>query len=423
VLAAAITGTLLVARLRSRASVPIVVAAAAAYGVNALAFAWFPVAKTYAIATAPLYAAHVIASGAGRRWSMAALTGALCAAAVAARINMLVAVPFVLATLYAASQSNGRFRLLVATLAMVACGGLLAIPLFLAPSSALYSTIGYHLGRTGSAVAPVVTISDSLQQKWIEIQKLLLVSPEERAAALQLLMLLAAVAFGSRGRRRGPAMRIALVIFVVSMLLQPTHVQYLCMMVPFLIEAVALGMPSVNTTRRRAVAALAATAYAVAAIADLYRFTVSGHEAPGIDGMPHRWRIASVLDASKRISAVARGDAVLSSWPGYLVESSARPWPGTENHFTFDAGDRVPNPDERRTFHLVSTDDAIGLIRDRKVPVLAFGSWSADLRGPLRNRDLPRAYGYRTCTRNADVVIFALPDRCPAGMDEGELFR
>jgi hypothetical protein len=381
------------------------------------------VVKTYEIATALLYAAHVIASRAGRSLLPAALTGLLCAAAIATRIYMVVAVPFVLATLFFSSKDGPRSRLLVAAIAIFVAGSLLAIPLFLAPESAVFSTIGYHLSRTGSVNAPIVTVADSLRQKWHLVKMLLLVSPGERAAALQLLLAAAAIAVGLRAGRHSAALRIALVILIASMFLSPTHVQYLCVVVPFVIEAAAIGMPPIGTGRRRAVAAVAAAAYVIAAFYDLHRFAVSGWRVPGVNGMPHGWRIASVIDSSKRISAVAGGARVLSSWPGYLVESSALPWPGTENHFAFAAGDGVADANRRLAYHVTSTDDAVGLLRDRKVPVLVLGNWTPELSRALRDRDAFRAQGYRDCTHDQDVAIFALAERCPGRMDERQFLR
>jgi hypothetical protein len=422
-LAAATTGALLVAHLRGRVPARIVVFAALAYGANALALAWFPVVKTYALATAALYAAHVLASRAGRGWLRAVLVGALCAATIAGRTYLAVAVPFVLVSLFSAAGSKGRSRLLGATLAMAITGGLFAVPALAAPASALYSTIGYHLSRTGSLNAPVMTGMGSMRQKWDVIQQLLLVLPGERAAALQLLLVGATIAVGGRAGRRSQALRIALSIVAASMLLSPTHVQYLCAIVPFAIEAAALGMPQARTGRRYAVAAIGAAAYAIAAIADVDRFAVTGRDVPGVNGMPDGWRIASVIDTSARISAVAGRSAVLSSWPGYLVESSASPWPGTENHFAFAAGDAVPEASKRRAYHLVSTDDAIGLLRDRKVPVLVLGNWKDEIRSALRDEDAAHAHGYVTCARGQDVAIFALANRCPDGMDERGFLR
>jgi hypothetical protein len=410
--AAAATGTLLVANLRSRVSTSVVAVAALAYATNALALAWFPVAKTYALPMAFLYAAHVLASRAGRGWLTAVLTGILCAAAVAGRTYLVVAVPFVMSSLFSAGAPQRR-RLLVGTLAMVVAGGLLAIPLLTAPASALYSTIGYHLVRMDFARPSVATIVEAFEQKRWVVKQLLLIEPGERAPALQLLLIVGAVVAGARSADRRPALRLAAALFVVSMLLSPTQIQYVCFVVPFLIEAAALGMRPIRTGRLRAVAAAAATAYAVTTLMEAHRFALSGDNVPGITEKPENWRIGSVVDASKRLSAVAGDSLVLASWPGYLVESSARPWPGAENNFGFLAGDGIADPKMRRAVHLLSTADAIALVRDRKVPVLVLGNWSDSLKVGLCDRGANRVDGYRAAANDGDVAIFTLAERTP----------
>jgi hypothetical protein len=409
-LAAAATGTLLVAHLRSRVPTWVVVAAALAYAANSLVLEWFPLVKTYALATAFLYAAHTIASRAGHRWLLAALTGVFCAAAASTRLYLFLAVPLILANLFSTSGAKGRRQLLVATLAMALVGGLLAIPLLAEPASAIYSTITYHLNRP-----PVMTAEQSAMQKWYIVKRLLLIVPGDRATALQLLLVAAAIAAGKSAGRRSVAVRIALVFVVFSLLLSPTHVQYLCVIVPFVIEAAALGFRPIRGGLQRTAAVAAAAAYVIAALVDLHRFAVTGQQVLGVNGNPQPWKLGSVIEASRQISAVAGDSAVLSSWPGYLVESSARPWPGTENHFAFDAGDGIADANLRRAYHLVSTGDALEVMRDRKVPVVVLGNWAVELNVRLLDRDAVRARGYHDCRADRDLAVFALDPRCSDG--------
>jgi hypothetical protein len=166
-------------------------------------------------------------------------------------------------------------------------------------------------------------------------------------------------------------------------------------------------MRPLHTRRLRAVAAAAAMAYAVTTAMEVHRYAVSGDNVPGITEKPENWRIASVIEASRRLSAVAGNALVLASWPGYLVESSARPWPGAENNFGFLAGDSIADQETRRAAHLVSTADAIALVRDRKVPVVVLGNWSASLKAGI---GAPRVDGYRAAATFGDVAVFTLAD-------------
>ena len=46
------------------------------------------------------------------------------------------------------------------------------------------------------------------------------------------------------------------------------------------------------------------------------------------------WRISTVRAVSRKVDGLAREEAyVVSWWPGYLVETSAKILPGLENHF------------------------------------------------------------------------------------------
>jgi hypothetical protein len=161
------------------------------------------------------------------------------------------------------------------------------------------------------------------------------------------------------------ALILGLVLVLICLLPTPSHVQYFCVTLPFLILFVVCSMSQLvgtlrGSTRKRYLFVICGSTlltFMVSAIPDYRRFLITGDQVAGVEG-PARaanWRISSIVAVSRAIDEKVRpAERVMSLWPGYIFQSKAEPWPGLENNSaTYFADDRL-SPAEQALYHVIS---------------------------------------------------------------------
>ena len=298
-----------------------------------LVFTWYATVKTYALSTLLLFGAYVLVlrgTSANRlRWLGA---GALTALAIDTRLIFAVVLP---ALVWAAwrVQANGRSQ------RMAALGGGLLVglaPAFfffvLDPSRFVFDNLGYHGARNPEGLFA------NLDQK-LEVAAGML------GFAPYLLLLLGALVAGivlHRLEGRVPlSVLLGASLFAGSLAPTPTYDQYFCTTVPFLavasVEVVAAirDRPAVKTDAVLRLFAWSATAITLAIYigSGAYNLvSLVGSTSRTFARIDSVERVATIVDERTR-----PGEQVLTSWPGYLFGTHARPVPGTENDFAADA--------------------------------------------------------------------------------------
>jgi hypothetical protein len=120
------------------------------------------------------------------------------------------------------------------------------------------------------------------------------------------------------------------------------------------------------------------------------------------------------IDSVERVAAIVDertgpGERVLTSWPGYLFGTHARPVPGTENDFAAHAALEL-SPDEVDRYRLATGVKLESEIRERRPRVIVFKIWHQLPPKPVWDK-LAESNGYRLVADVDSVRIYELPRR------------
>ncbi|MFA5134890.1 MAG: hypothetical protein WC505_03845 [Patescibacteria group bacterium] len=388
------------------------VVAAALYSMTSLVFGWLTVVKTHSIVALLLFAAFYLLSGsaAGKKyfWS-----GLVLGCAVDVRLFIAALVPFFLYHIYRCAGKRRQLRLL----ALFTVGLLIGlVPSFiyigLFPDQFVFNNITYHSLRGNGGL-----IGD-FGQKVEVFKQMLAIGGTERLLGLQfLLLLIATAAYGVChyvSKRRVPfALLLTVPLFVVCFLPTPTFVQYFSILIPFMVlQSVLLYgdfLRRIGRTSITVMVCMLLVVYGAVAAAELYRYTVTGIDVPGVDASRHAadWKISTVTRIAGAIDRenTAHGD-VLTFWPGYVIATSQHIVRGMENHFGVEVGDSV-EADERAIYRILSYDDVKILIAHRIPSFAVIGNWAPDAR---QYHTLLNEFGYRHLDTIGTALLYRRED-------------
>lgn len=334
------------------------------FATSQFVFPWYVIAKTYALSTLLLFGAYVVFAHACNCLSAYAFcaAGLLLGLAVNTRLFFCaVIVVFVLEVLRLPRKQRWTAVLYfslgigVTTLALIYF-------MMVAFESFWFSNVGYHVLRSN------LLWFESLKQKMTILRTILGMRETQKFSGVQFPLTLVAGAFSYIGMlyrksRADMALSIAVALAAVSLVPTPSYVQYFCVLVPFLIVGIVWLLQVV-------VAARVLSPYAVSVLclvfsyyyflpvpSDINKYTGTGRGVLTILGP----RDAKTLDAMGKVAAAINdvtdpGERVLTTWPGLLVDSHARPYRGLENHFGLKKGHKVPS-EQRGKLHVISQND------------------------------------------------------------------
>lgn len=362
-------GTLLYRHLEGRFGRSAAVLGLVLYGSSGLVLAWFVTVKGYALSTLLLFSAFVLVEGGSRRRLIGA--GILLGLAIDTRLIVAAAAP-VFAWIAVRSAARARARPLL-ELAAGLCLGLLPSLVFLAlaPRTFAYDNLGSHGARSDAGL-----IGD-LDQKVKVVANLLGTGTPEGGEPqflfLFALVLISAVVLGRLHGRVPSALLVAATLGLASLLPTPAFTQYFSTVVPFLavgaVELFAEARSRIHDPRARRAArdglAAALAIYVLLGAGDLYRTATRYSDQ----------RIPNVMDVTAFIQDQANeGEAVLASWPGYLVGTDLDPVPGLENDFASDAAHSLTR-DEAARYKVLSSGEIEAAIEGRRTRLAVFRQW------------------------------------------------
>ena len=394
---------------------------------SSLVFPWLPIVKTFALSLLFLFPAYMICARLSPQSSgwVVAVAGALFALAADARSYIVALLPVFLWWLWRGCPTHSRFsnewdsHRLTRVLwfaAGVALGALPSLVLFAAsPAAFLYNNLGYHAMRTDAGL-----VGDR-QQKLLTIAAVF-AGPytgfQFTATSV--------VAFGLivfRKARCGAAV-LALVIGIalglISMLPTPFSMQYLSLVMPFLIVAAVLAASEYlalahapRTHRRLQIACVALVIAFVGFAVPIFRqYLFTGYKVPGIHGAADvpNWTLERLTEVSQAVDELARpGETVLSFFPGYIFATRAAPYPGMENNFGLLIAQELP-PEKRQRYRLVTPGDLQQALARHEMRLVVVSSnqgyWNAELDYAPILAAL-RAYGYTPVRQIGDIYIYA----------------
>ena len=397
VLAVAV-GVLVYAYARRVSTLAAALAATAAYATSALVFVWFATIKTYALTALLLVGALVLLDRPRPRLLAAGLLSGL---AVASRLLAAAALPAYVFVVWRRGRSS------TASFTAGALAGLAPALVLLAwdPGAFVFDNLGYHSARSSGGLV------GDLPQKAHVVGNLFGLGATDTAAGLQFLGLVlvalwAAAASLVLARRVPLPLAVAGLLGVASIVPTPAYVQYYSLTVPFLVLGIVEAFPLLRRSVRAvagrlvvACAAAAAIAYGAAAAVDVRDYDRSRAE-PGAN-------IAAVEDVADAVKGQVRpGEAVLTTWPGYLIGTPATTVDGTGlANFVLDATERLSSAQIERN-GLKTTAAVERLIRAGAVRVIVFRPW-APSNGP-RWPDVIGGSGYRLVSTVGTARIYRL---------------
>lgn len=375
-LCVALTGALLTSLVYERCGVFFAFLACALFTLSRLIFVHATTTKTYALSLLLLVGGYgLLSSRALHAWRPRFfLAGVAFGMAVSVRAPLALVLPVVL--LWGSSSGWRAVRSLAVGIGI----GLAPSALFflLDPELFWFNNLGYHLGRAGEEPSQAALRSRELVS---EVVFGLRESGRFETLRFPVLLYLSAIfALWRVSRRRWPdlAFAVALVLLVGAFLPVPTYVQYFVVTVPFLILCTVRLLHELAQILPRRVVPFVLAVVAVYLLlpqllhlsADVRSYTVSG---AGVIGINKRtapsWRIETVEQIAEYIdSLTVPDDTVLALWPGHLLGTQAKPFPGLENHFALKFARKTSfSAEERARYRLVSWEELHAAIAQRLV--------------------------------------------------------
>lgn len=394
------------------------------YSSSSLAFGWLTVAKTYALSSVFLLSAYVVlrhAPGLSRRYCWL-LSGFLFGCAVNTRLFVAVVLPAFLVSLYESTDngSTSRFASSCAWYTGGLAGALLPDLYFLfnSPSAFLFGNLGYHTIRSD------MSLREALSQKLEVALSLTGINTADGVVSVQcqILLLFNVLYFMLKWRRErlDTAFYIAASLCFISFVPNPTFVQYFSMPLPFLIISAVLWLhdgssgPRIQSLREVVrsgwiVSWVLVGTYVIVAPIDIYRYSVSGRDVQGVQDRADRpnWSISTIKAISRKLDEFGReGLFVVSWWPGYFVEGSAKVLPGLENPFGMMIAGQL-DVDRREKYRVLTHAELLRRLEQRGHPVV-LGHWVPTK--DATRMDL-RGMGYEVQSRVAGTEIHVKSER------------
>lgn len=373
------------------------------FSTSQFVFPWYLIAKSYSLSTLLLFGSYVVFVN---RLSMPtklqyALAGLLLGLAVNTRLYFgatLIVFGLSCIRLPRGERGTALFSFFTGT-------GVTFIPdiyfLLVAFDSFWFSNIGYHLLRSS------LSLARSFRQKRTILLTIIGARSTSKFTGVQFPMVMVLSHLGMLGmffrkQEVDLALYIALVLIFTSFVPTPSYVQYFCVVLPFLLLGLVWLLREMMRTRGMlrvanvVICVGLAIQYFGVVPADVYKYTVSGRGVLSLltpkeaKSLPAMRRIADAIN-----EVTDPGDRVLTTWPGVLVGSHARPYRGLENHFGLKSGHKVP-ASERERLHIMSKNDLWRTLKrgDAETVVLDRKAFKGQYREALTKYELVNATKY-----------------------------
>jgi len=330
---------------------------------SGLVIGWFPTAKTYNASTLFCLLSYLLISKSFVKQTPALIfcSGLLLGLTVNVRLFYAILVPLFILWIFI-QEKDHRIK---HTLYFLLGGLLTVIPhlylIFTDWSSYWFNNLGYHGIRSEMSPEQIAE-----HRKFI-VEVAFGFRQEARSDGYQLPILFFGAVAHALYRLKNKSLPdmafwIGMILFVVSFTPVPIHLQYFCASVPFFIICTILFLAEFSAARARVtlwltrvVAIVVLCIYLISTPQAIERHLISGYGVHGVeDGLEETSRISTAREVAHEINALTEpGEVVLSQWPGFLVESHALPYPGTENQFWVRVGHRL-DAEERRNFKIVN---------------------------------------------------------------------
>ena len=390
-------------------------AAVVLFASSSFIFAWFPIVKTFPLASLFLFLAYVIfvrRSQSSSGWWIAA-AGVLFGLSVDTRSYVVAVAPVFLWWIF--RQNRKRW---LARLPWFAGGfsiGIIpSLILFWAsPDAYLFNNLGYHAMRSNAGLIGL----------WQDKVMVLLATFGGRFTGFQFSALtLTCVGFILLRRMKRDASLLAFVIAfalgLISTLPTPASMQYFCMLVPFLIVAAVCpasdyfaGLQSQREMRIAAtICVILLVSFVGFAVPTFRHYLFTGDNVPGIEDSTDatNWTLQQVTAVSQAIDQLASpGEKVVSFWPGYIFASRADPYPGFENDFGLVVAKRLSR-ERREKYHVPSSAEMVDEFASHDPRLVVIGNQGPVSGGPKYSAAVAvvLTYGYTLVRMVGETSVY-----------------
>lgn len=411
----ALTGTLVFGKAwRTSGRISLASAALLLYAFNLSALLFFLTAKTYALSTVLLFGSVLAAGDAQARPWRHWLCGLLLAFSVQTRLFFAAAAPILGLWLWGGADGKRPFWRFLGGFSLGMAPTL--VFLVLAPRQFIHDNLLYHGMRD-----PAGLIGD-VGQKLNVAQKLFVSPGTTRPTQFALLfpgVVLALALWKKVGRLGQLSAATVLTLGAASFLPTPTFGQYFCVLVPFMVLALvesvrAIGSMSERLRRALPVALLCfSLLYAGWALPRAASLFVRGEGVPGgYPGTePSDWKLETV----RRIAGIIEsnsdeGSLVVSSWPGYLLETERSIYPRMENQISLETSDKLPT-DKTDLYRMLREEEIAHAMADPRVQVAVAGNCTYGRKEIYREAAREQGYALLTRVGTAEIYVRRLPSQ------------
>ncbi len=346
---------------------------------STLVFAWYGTVKTFSISILFLFSSYYLLDKKSslNSWIKLVLAGILFGLSVETRLFFAGLYPIFLLLIFIRPDPMTGF-LKSALLFSLGCTIALFPSIYLAISNFdifYFNNLGYHLIRSDRG-------DDAMMRAKLTILNTVLgLRDSHQITGYQLptlLVLSGFYAFGSifSKTKIDSAFIVALGLFILNFIPSPSYVQYFSTLMPFLIIGAVSSLYSLykfylqNTYRPKKSLAfisilLFSAIFITGSYEDLQKYMKNGIGVIGIGpGDAPNKTISAVSEIGEKISqSINPNEEVLAEWPGFLINSTAKPVPGLENNFGWKVGHKI-SPELRRKYKIISRDEIKKLIQN-----------------------------------------------------------
>ncbi|NLF26094.1 MAG: glycosyltransferase family 39 protein [Deltaproteobacteria bacterium] len=346
-----------------------------------LVLGWFSITKPYGASTLFCLISYWLLQLKSHSLWRVFWSGLFLALAVNCRSYFVVLLPIFLIWLLQRSVSeHSRLK----TFGVFILGGILTlIPqlgfLISDFSTFWFNNVGYHLLRSEMPAA------QQWQHRFEILSAVIGLRADPRFDGVQLPLLCAGALLhllrrAWAGRAPDPAFWIGFALFLVSIAPIPVHPQYFCLAIPFMIicsmiflhESLAWCLTRTGGVGAASLLLLVLIGFYLKSFPGSIKSNVS--TGVGVALLKAGNSDNATLGAIKAVSAEINlrtkpGEVVLSRWPGYLLESHAQPYPGTENQFWVRVGHRL-SAEDRRAYRIIDRNEFRTALTDPKVKLV-----------------------------------------------------
>jgi len=348
-----------------------------------------------------------------------ALSGFFLGLSIDARLYIAAVVPVLVFHIIKAERGGVRHAVYY-FLGGVALALMVNLPFFVAnPGQYVWDVLLIHSVKTSGGLI------GSFGQKWDHVRQLLFDYPHTRPTLyLGYVMVFFAYLCRQLVRRVplsewNPAFHVAGAVFLVSLLPTPTFGRYFSVPVPFFmmlaVDLVYYLFEAARTARARrtmvGILGIGAVMFAYLAVGKIQFTIFEGNNLPGsmpTEGGKEDWHLQNVREVSRAIDRLVQPDAaVLSLWPGYLLEADVNIMPRTENMTMLELEDRIPDEIKPLTQTITDAEIREG-IRSKQIDLLVYGNSIAPHVGEYKRLLIEN--GYTVAERVGGISLFLSPE-------------